>query len=317
MTQLSVLSHGRPLAPELIGLALRATRHVLKSAALRALAHAPVSINVAARAMKKYRYTFGYWPNILFPGTFNEKLQARKIFDRRPILALWADKLAVRTYVVDKTSDPSLLPRLLHVTTDPTDIPFDRLPSRYVVKASHGSGWVHIVQDGAAVDSRAVIETCRQWLALNYYDINQEPLYRRITPRILIEEFLDDGTGEPPDDYKFYVFGGKVRFIQVDMARFGQPPFRHQRNIYDPNWTLLPVTLTVEPYPGTLERPPALDRMIQIAETLADATDFVRVDLYAVNDTVYFGEMTPSSGNGFNKFSPVSYDQVFGSFWTG
>ena len=51
------------------------------------------------RSWRRYRYDFGRFPNVLSPQTFNEKVQARKLFDRRPLFALWADKMAVRDWV--------------------------------------------------------------------------------------------------------------------------------------------------------------------------------------------------------------------------
>ncbi len=310
MAQLSLPLHAHQPGTTITAQALRAAKSTLKAQLRTIVAHSPVRVHVAARAMKKYRYTYGYWPNVLFPRTFNEKLQARKIFDHRAIFAVWVDKVAVRSFVADMIG-VSILPRLYHVTRNPDDIPFHRLPRRYVVKASHGSGWVQLVRDAESLDRQALIDTCREWLSLNYYDINQEPFYRKVTPRIIVEEFLEDESGEVPNDLKFYVFGGKVRFVQIDVARFGE----HRRNIYDPEWNLLPVKLTVEPCLDGIERPALLGEMIRVAETLAGGTDFVRVDLYESAGRVYFGEMTPSSGNGFNTFTPASYDAVFGSFW--
>ncbi len=289
---------------------LGAAKRLAKLQASNALSHAPVAVNVACRAIKKYRYTFGRYPNVLAPRTFNEKIQARKIFDRRRIFSVWADKALARSFVGDRLGH-SLLPRLYWLTADPGNIPFDLLPRRYVVKATHGSGWVWVVKDGATVDRDALVATCRDWLRTNYYDLNQEPLYRKVTPRIIIEEFLDNGQGEVPDDFKFYVFGGTVRFIQIDLARFGE----HRRAIYDRNWNLVPVQLTVQRYCGIVGRPTRLEEMIRVAEALAGDIDFVRVDLYEAAGRVYFGEMTPSSGNGFNKFTPEIYDDIFGSFW--
>jgi hypothetical protein len=288
----------------------RSPKDTLKILARAVAARSPDALNVALRSMRKYRYTFGRYPNILAPKTFNEKVQARKIFDRRPVLSQWVDKFAVRDYVVTK-STLGALPQIYHVTTDARDIPFERLPSRYVVKASHGSGWLQIVRDNTRLDRAELVRKCGEWLSMNYFDQSLELVYKNIKPRIIIEELLDNGHGEVPYDYKLYVFGGKVRFIQVDVSRFGL----HRRKIYDPDWNVIPVQLTVETYDGRLEKPRLLKQMIRFAEQLSGGIDFVRVDLYEVGDRVYFGEMTPTSGNGFNRFNPESYDELFGSFW--
>lgn len=52
--------------------------------------------------------------------------------------------------------------------------------------------------------------------------------------------------------------------------------------------------------------------MIQIAERLSCATRFLRVDLYNVNGTVYFGELTFYPAGGFGKFTPEKYDLILG-----
>src|ERR671933_2766942 len=48
---------------------------------------------------RKYRQVFGQKPKLLFPQTFNEKLQHRKLFCRQSIHTVFADKIAVRDYV--------------------------------------------------------------------------------------------------------------------------------------------------------------------------------------------------------------------------
>ncbi|RYJ03391.1 MAG: hypothetical protein EON47_04210, partial [Acetobacteraceae bacterium] len=59
----------------------------------------PQRIVSPIRTVKKYFYTFGSLPNVIAPRTFNEKVNARKFFDHRPIFNTWVDKLAVRDWV--------------------------------------------------------------------------------------------------------------------------------------------------------------------------------------------------------------------------
>jgi hypothetical protein len=74
---------------------------------------------------------------------------------------------------------------------------------------------------------------------------------RDIPPRILVEEML--GEGAAPSDYKLFVFGGKVEWIQVDQARFKN----HQRAIYDAFWNKLPASIF---YPESAPGDPAAVR---------------------------------------------------------
>jgi hypothetical protein len=55
--------------------------------------------------------------------------------------------------------------------------------------------------------------------------------------------------------------------------------------------------------------------MLQVAETLADEFDFIRVDLYSVGGQTYFGELTCYPAGGFARFIPTKYDFIFGEKW--
>ncbi|HEY5088008.1 MAG TPA: hypothetical protein VII66_11680, partial [Gemmatimonadaceae bacterium] len=76
-------------------------------------------------------------PNVLHPQPYTDKVLHRILFDRRDLLTQMADKNAVRAYVADRLG-PEILPHLYCVTSDPTKIPFEDLPDRFVVKATHG-----------------------------------------------------------------------------------------------------------------------------------------------------------------------------------
>lgn len=270
----------------------------------------PDPLDTALSIMERYFRVYGHYPNILSPKTFNEKVQVRKIFDRRPFFSTWADKYAVREYVQD-TIGPGVLPSLLYDTSDPDDIPFERLPTQYVLKASHGSGWLRILRDGDSADRSQLVAQCKAWLSRNYFDADNEWQYKNIRARILVEEFLDAGDGNVPNDYKFFVFGGSAQFIQVDVDRHTH----HKRTIYDTQWNRTDCRLGNFDFTGDVPRPDKLDLMIDYAQRLSNNIDFVRVDLYEVRGKVYFGELTSTPGGGTRRFSPPSWDRVFGDFW--
>lgn len=283
----------------------------LRFLAERTIRILPEPIGISIVSMYRYRHKFGYYPNIFRPKTFNEKIQARKIFDRREHLCLWADKYAVRDYVKAKVG-PNVLANLYHVTTNSSDIPFDKLPRQYVVKPTHGSGWVQIVKNGDAINREELIDRCRRWLSLNYFDVTKEWAYKAVKPRILIEEFLDPGDGNPPNDFKIFVFGGQARAIQVDVGRHAN----HTRNLYDTDWNR--IACQYGRYRNCAEevsKPDSLAAMIRYAEILSDNVDFVRVDFYDIQGKVYFGELTNTPGSGLGKFEPRSWDATFGDFW--
>ena len=107
----------------------------------------------------------GYFPNLIRPQSFNDKVLHRMLFDRRGVLTQMADKAAVRSYVEARLG-PKILPELYYLTTLPETIPFSELPDKFVVKPTHGSGWVQIVSDKSSLDP-AALRACLRSLYLN------------------------------------------------------------------------------------------------------------------------------------------------------
>jgi hypothetical protein len=291
-------------APQLGGLKQRAKM------ALRRLT--PDFIYVLRKCLHDFYIGHGGYPNLLYPRTFSEKIQHRKLFDRRPILTQFADKVAVRDYVRERVGN-EILTTLYHVTDDPNDIPLDLLPDRFVVKPTHGCGWVQIVRDKSALDVAQLRRTCAGWLAENFFYRAGEWAYKNIKPRLMFEELLDDGMGAVPNDIKFFCFGGRAQFITVDIARFGN----HRRNIYDMEWNLLRCgfqrPLSDEPQ----AQPARFADMVRYAEKLAAGHDFLRIDLYYAGDRITFGEITATPASGLEPFWPGGTDLWIGSLWPG
>jgi glycosyltransferase involved in cell wall biosynthesis len=252
----------------------------------------------------------GRFPNIFNPVTFNDKVLHRRLFDHRPVLRQIADKAAVRSYVEARLG-PQILPELYCLTSDPASIPFGRLPDSFVVKPTHGSGWVRVVTDKSDLDRAALIETCADWMQRSYYRETLERIYKDIEPRIIVEEFIHDGSGAVPNDYKFYVFDGRVQLVQVHAGRFTD----HRISLYTPAWEKVDARLEYEAIDGDLPRPPHLAEMIEAAQCLGSGLDFIRADFYDTGRRVYFGELTPNPSGGHQYFRPLEFDRTLGGFW--
>jgi hypothetical protein len=164
---------------------------------------------------------------------------------------------------------------------------------------------VHV--GSGAPDPRQLARITAGWLEEPLYRDRGEWVYSQARRLLLAEEFL----GEPLTDYKFLVFGGRVRLVQVDTERFGA---RHQRRLYTPEWYPLPV---VEPHLSLAPAAPppsSLPVMTGVAEGLGREFDFIRVDLYEVDGAVWFGELTPYPGGGLDPFDPT-LDRELGAYW--
>jgi TupA-like ATPgrasp len=186
--------------------------------------------------------------------TFKEKVRYKMLADRRPLLTTFTDKLAVRAYVESRVG-ARYLPALYAVTSEPRTLSRAELPREFVVKPTRESGAIVIVAEFAspeatlpdppthtrwpnagfveamvhpdALDWDRLLKLCEHWLLLRFGG-DDAWAYRNVPSRILVEELLDD-SGVPPD-YKFFVFHGHVRMIEVDLDRFTG----HTRNLYTP-----------------------------------------------------------------------------------
>jgi hypothetical protein len=221
------------------------------------------------------------------------------------VLTQLADKAAVRSYVEARLG-PQVLPKLYCLTTRPDTIPFDQLPDRFVVKPTHGCGWVQIVTDKSALNRGALIDLCTRWLNQSYYEITREWVYKDIKPQIMVQEFIDDGNGARPNDYRLFVFGGTVELIQVDVGQLTTGRVR----LYTPAWRNLAPELGDD-----VPQPVHLAQMIAAARTLCGNLDFVRVDFYDTPERLYFGELTTSPECAMGRFVLKGLDRHLGGRW--
>ena len=105
------------------------------------------------------------------------------------------------------------------------------------------------------------------------------------------------------------MFHGKCKMIQI----CSNPLLNIGFTFYDQNWKLLP---NVWGKPGLqINKPKLLDKMIWISEKLSEEFDFVRIDLYLVDDNFYFGEMTHYPASGYRKITQKELDFQLGSYW--
>ncbi len=255
------------------------------------------------------RYNLGYWPCFKNPRTFNEKIIHAKLFGNIRSADKLADKYAVREYVEEKVG-AHILNKLYFIGECPDDIPFDTLPEKFVIKTTHGSGGIFIVKDKEQADYEKLRQNITNSLGQRFGYITNELWYLKIKPKIIIEELLEDNEHGIPFDYKFFCFHGKCHFVQVDLDRFSN----HTRSFYSPDWILQDFALLF-PQGRSVSKPENLADMIKIAEKLAADFDFVRIDLYSVNNEVRFGEITFAPGAGWEPFNPANKDLELGKLW--
>lgn len=249
----------------------------------------------------------GYLPELRRPQRFTELLLAKRLYDRSSLIPQTADKYTVRSYVEDVIGK-GYLPELYDVVESADEVDLTRLPRAYVMKGTHGSGWNLVVNDGELTNSAARV-LAAAWLGDSYYTRRQEWAYRELVPRVLFEENLLPG--RQPDDIKVFVFAGVPRLIQVDRDRASN----HSRALFTPDWQPLTV-LCGYPAPASTPTPPRrLSTILDLASTLGEPFDFVRVDFYSIEDRVVVGEMTHYPDSGVVRFRPLDFDRELGEVW--
>jgi len=235
---------------------------------------------------------------------------------------------AQKNVLGEKEAAKVLVP-LLYVTNKPETIPFNDLPEEYFIKANHASGWYvlagsieehkkyTIFYNGnttALNDCKKtrneIIANCRNWLSLPYSFHAYEWAYQKIKRKIVIEKLLRDINGKMPADYKFIVFHGKCQLIQVVDDKY----LNMKKAWYTPEWKFL-TFIGHAKQNVHMKRPKNLKSMIAFAELLGKPFDFIRVDLYSVDNHIYFGELTSYPLSGRIPFNPASYDFELGSKW--
>jgi hypothetical protein len=260
--------------------------------------------------LQRYRRLHGKPLNLTNPQRFTEKLFWRMITWNRGQMPLrfqdLADKYAVRAHVASTVGEDYLV-KLLWQGEDPRAIPFDQLPTKYVIKSNHASEQVIVVKGHA--DRENIVRNVATWLAVNYYWHAREYQYYGIPPRIIIEERLANEDGSPLLDYKIWCFNGMPELIQVrdyatDISSF-----------FDTAWNQLDLSYKEGPSRPWMPKPANLEELLALAAKLSADFGFGRVDLYNVKGRVYFGEITLTPTGGNLKFSPDHWDVKLGEKW--
>lgn len=285
---------------------MTATRQSWKRRLLSCL---PLQAQLVLQAMRSHRGRHGRWPNLLWPRTACERMQAYKIFCRDPRLPILADKLGVKDYVTTKLGAGWVIPTLWSGKSLPP-MAERNWPMPFVIKVNNGCGWNIFVRSPADCDWPAIEAKCAGWMASAYGLKFGEWVYTKMDPRILIEPFISfDKT--LPLDYKFWTFHGRVAFIYVITGREGD----FCCTLYTRDWQRIAADMSFATNPQPIEPPASLQEMIRAAETLADDLPFVRVDFYEVDGRPLLGEMTFYPGSGLDAFHPHDFDQYVLSLW--
>ena len=246
------------------------------------------------------------------PKGYNAKVQWMNLYDPQDDLkARLSDKILVRDFVREKTSEKYLIP-LIKVYDKAEEIDFDALPQSFVLKANHGCGFNAIVTDKDSEDLKKLRYKAGKWLKQNYaFHFGYELHYEKITRKLFAEEYIGNGI-DSMTDYKFWCFDGKVHYICVIIDRSVQPKMA----FYDTDWKRQPFVYAFPEADRDITRPERLGEMIEVAEKLSEGFPHVRVDLYQLEDgSIKFGELTFTSASGACSWNLPETDLMMGELY--
>ncbi len=257
----------------------------------------------------QYLLKTGRFLNLKQPKRYTEKLQYYKLFHRNEIMTSCVDKFNVRKFVIEKGLSFILTKLYGHYETI-NNINFSSLPNSFIIKTTNGSGTNIICKNKKEMDIAKIKKKLQNYLNRPQISAGREWAYYNVKPSIIIEELLEDIDNPYGgiNDYKFLCFGGKVYCIVLDVGRYKH----HRRNFYDKMWNKINVESDHETIDDVVNPPNKLKEMIRIAEILSEDFPAVRVDLYCINDKIYFGELTFYPWSGYVKFTPDSFDFELG-----
>lgn len=267
---------------------------------------------------KRFFIAQGFKLNLKNPKTFNEKIQWLKLYDRRPIHTLYADKYAVRKMFEKKYGKEGLIELVYH-TSSWKDITIDKIPDYpVIIKPNHGSGWYHIIEDKYKVDWKKIRTDCRFWLSQDYYLVDREWQYKNISRFIVVEKLLIPQDGGIPNNYRFHCLSGRIEVISVNIYQGSSRHYFSRK--FNKNWEQLDFRFGSEEIINNvannihdIKKPVSYERMVQIAEDIAKEFAYVRVDFYEVDGKMFYGEITFHDSGGFDKIYPFDFDIKLGN----
>lgn len=246
------------------------------------------------KAVKKFhtRWYFHRTINLNQPQKLNEKILWIEYNTDSAQRSRLTDKYEVRKYVADKGYENTLIP-VYGIYNRFEEIEFEKFPERFVLKATHGCNMNYICRKKSDFNLKKMHRRIGFWMKTNMAYVSLEMHYLSIRPRIMCEQFLDSGQ-ENITDYKFHCSDGIPRFVLV--CSYGNG--KRYRDVFDLKWNHLDVVIGARQNPDRPKKPDHFQEMYEMAGRLSEEIPFVRIDLYTVDDKIYFGEMTftPATG---------------------
>lgn len=229
-----------------------------------------------------------------------------------------ADKYEVRNYIKEKGLNEILVP-FYGVWDKPEDLRLDIGEEKIIIKANNGCGDRKIFTTEANQTFRLDSESIKHYkkaFKTTGTILSGENHYQHIPPKIIAEKFLSAENQSFPStsliDYKFWCINGEP---QSCMVLFDRNESNVKMGLFDMDWNNISENIIgssrCKIICNELPKPKQWDKMKEVATALSQGIPQVRVDLYEVDNKVYFGEMTFTSAAGrMQYFKPIYLKQL-------
>lgn len=258
------------------------------------------------------RIYLGYVPDLKAPKSFNEKSIHRRLFSRDPIWPTVTNKVLVRSWLAENGLDKGLgFVSMPFVIDEIDEFDFGSISEPVVIKAAWASGLNLFVRDPSVENWGSVKVTMKQWKEMEYFPkrlVWPETQMKRV---FAVEKMHSNIPGGVLDDYKFYVFHGRVAFLQAIAGRQHDMVYDH----YDRDLNRIAGLSRRAKKADRIQLDGKVADMIPLVEKIGECFDFARIDMYLLNGEIFFGEITQCPANGFATFYPSSFDFELGELW--
>ena len=276
--------------------------------------HTPIKKWLSDKSFIKWEYYSGMrkFPNLINPQTYNEKLQWLKLNDIHLEYSRIVDKAEAKEYVKETLGEDAeqyIIPTL-GLWNSFEEIDFNSLPNQFVLKTTHDSGGVVVVKDKTTMIMEDVRKKIKKSLGNNFYYQHREYPYKYVKPRIIAEKYMVDESGTELKDYKFFCFDGEPKMLFVATDR----PFDTRFDFFDTDFNHLPFKQGHPLASKEIKKPVGFEKMLELSRRLSKGFPHVRVDLYDINGSIYFGELTFFHFSGNVPFEPEEWDYKVGEW---
>jgi len=250
--------------------------------------------------------------NLKKPRRYTEKLQHFKLYYKNDLLEIVTDKYKVNDYIQSKGLS-KILNKRYGVYNNFKEINFDELPDQFIIKFNKFSGYNKIIDDKNQINLQSLEKIINGWFKVDYSDFIDEPWYKDIKPKIIIEKLLKRNHKGDIPDYKFFCFDGKIEYVYV-MTDYVDDHSLGRLNFFDKEFNKLPFRRKdFPPIIDKLKKPLNYELMLEYAKILSKDFPQVRVDFYNIEGDIIFGELTFATAKGYINFEPDEFDFILGN----